>query len=214
MAWRLAGILLGSGLYGFAIGSVHSGWLARWNLVKFPLLVLLTGAVCGIAYYLFARFVAEELTFAEVWDLSMDTYRDASVLLASLAPVSFFLANAVEPPGRESLGEYPFFLGFNVALIALCGGVALVRQAVSLLRRHGVGLRQSVLITVAWLGISLFAGGQACWYFRPYFGVSSMPDIPLIEGPRPDYRGAMSFYEAVWNLVDPPPLPEDYWRHR
>ncbi|NQT88801.1 hypothetical protein HQ560_18685, partial [bacterium] len=65
-----------------------------------------------------------------------------------------------------------------------------------------------------WLGVSLFAGGQVCWTFRPYFGLASMPDIPLIEGARPDYRGATSFYEAVWNLADPPLLPEDYWRHR
>jgi len=214
MRVRLAAILFGSGAYGFAIGSVHSGWLARWNVVKFPLLILLTGAICGIAYYLFARFIATGLGFREVWDLSMDTYRDTSLLLASLAPVSFFLARTVVRPDRESLGEYPFFLGLNVGLIALCGTVALARQARTLLRRHGVGVRQSLLITAAWLGVSLFAGGQVCWTFRPYFGLASMPDIPLIEGVRPDYRGATSFYEAVWNLADPPLLPEDYWRHR
>jgi hypothetical protein len=45
---------------------------------------------------------------------------------------------------------------------------------------------------------------------RPYFGVSTIKDIPFIEGSRPDYRGARSFYEAVYHLMDPPPLPEDY----
>ena len=37
-------------------------------------------------------------------------------------------------------------------------------------------------------------------------------DPPFIEGTNPDYRGATSFYEAVYHIIDPPPLPEGYFR--
>ncbi len=34
-----------------------------------------------------------------------------------------------------------------------------------------------------------------------------------MEGAQPDYRGAANFYEAVYHLLTPPPLPRLYWRH-
>ena len=42
MTRRLVTILLGSATYGFAAGSVHSWRLAACNVLKFPLLILLT----------------------------------------------------------------------------------------------------------------------------------------------------------------------------
>ena len=60
-----------------------------------------------------------------------------------------------------------------------------------------------------------FAGGQCAWYLRPFFGPSTIRDIPFIEGSAPDYRGATSFYEAVYHLIHPPPpLPEGYFNRR
>jgi len=197
-------------LYGFAIGSVHSAWLARWDLVKFPLFLLLTSQLCALAYYVFARVIAGRLSFGEVWDLSMATYRDVAVLLASLSPVAFFLARTVVQPDAGSLGEYPFFLGLNVGFIALCGVVALVRQTLRLLRRHRLRLARAMTVTVVWLALSLFAGAQCAWFFRPFFGPSTIAHPPVIEGWGEDYRGARSFYEAVYHLLDPPPLPADY----
>ena len=140
----------------------------------------------------------------------MATYRDVAVLLASLSPVAFFLARAVVQPDARSLGEYPFFLGLNVGFIALCGVVALVRQTLRLLRRHRLRLARAMTVTVVWLALSLFAGAQCAWFFRPFFGPSTIAHPPVIEGWGEDYRGARSFYEAVYHLLDPPPLPADY----
>ena len=210
----LFGIVLGSAAYGFAIGSLHSLRLATWNLVKFPLLIFLTSLICAIAYYVFCQFITKRLSFGDVLSLSLRTYRDIAVLLASLSPVAFFLARTVVQPDEQSLNEYPFFLGLNVFFIALCGVVVLVRRALELLRKYELDLRRSVQIILAWLAISLFAGGQCAWYLRPFFGPSTIRDIPFIEGSAPDYRGATSFYEAVYHIAAPPPLPEDYYRRR
>ena len=198
---RIAG---GSAIYGFAIGSVHSPKLATWNLAKFPLLIVITALVCGLAYYAFALVVSRRLTLGDVTAMSLRTFADISVLLASLAPVAYFLATTIDHPTEESLREYPFFLGLNVAFIAFCGSVALLRQATRLSRERDLALRQAIAILTAWLAISLFVGGQCAWFMRPFFEVSTNPAPMFMEGTRPDFRGATSFYEAVWQLVDPP----------
>jgi len=214
MGRALVAIVLGSAVYGFAVGSLHSYRLAAWNLLKFPLLILLTGLLCAIAYYVFSQFITRKLAFRDVVTLALGTFGDVAILLASLGPVCFFLARTVLQPDRESLNEYPLFLGLNVAFIAICGTAALVRRTVRVARRCGMSLRRSAGVLLAWLAVSLFAGGQCAWYLRPFFGPRTIEDIPFIEGSNPDYRGATSFYEAVYDLIEPPPLPREYYRHR
>ena len=107
----------------------------------------------------------------------------------------------------------PFFLGLNVLFIAVCGTVALVRQAANLLRRYALELKRAVLVVLCWLSLSFFVGAQCSWYLRPFFGVSTIPAgaTPFIFGTRPDFRGATSFYEAIYYLFDPPPLRKNYF---
>ena len=82
-------------------------------------------------------------------------FRDTSVMLASLSPVSFFLAMTMVQPSGQSLGEYPFFQGLNVGLIAICGIIALVRQAQVLLGEHGLGRSVGLSVILGWLTLSL-----------------------------------------------------------
>lgn len=214
MPRAILAILLGSAVYGFSAGSVNSLQLATWNLLKFPLLIFLTSLICSPAYYVFSQFVTRELSFRDVCRLSLRTFADVSILLASWAPVAFFLAKTIVQPDQGSLNEYPLFLGLNVLFIGTCGVVALVRQAARLLKGHRLSIPRSVGVMSAWLAVSLFAGGQCAWYLRPFFGCSAIRNPPFMEGSHPDYRGARSFYEAVYHLVDPPPLPREYYRHR
>ncbi len=206
--WRvLISLTLSSALYGFTIGSGHSWLYASRNLIKFPLLILTTAAICALAYFVLARFLAPRLSFRDVQKLVVLLFRDTSVLLASLSPVSFFLAMTMVQPAGDDLGEYPLIQGINVVLIAICGSIALVRQAQTLLRDHGLGRAVSTSIIIGWLVLSLFTGGQGAWYMRPFFGISSRREAnpPLFLGTAPDFRGARNFYEAVYNLVVPPP---------
>ena len=206
--------VLASAVYGFSIASIHSFRLATWNVVKFPLMIALTSVICAAAYYVFAQLVTRRLRFRDVMAMSLRTFRDTSILLASLSPVSYFLARTVAQPVGRDLGEYPFFLKLNLLFISVCGAVALVRQARELLKTRGLSVRESVLIVLTWLAVSLFAGGQCAWYLRPFFGPSTIRDPPFIEGSDPDFRGATSFYEAVYNLFDRSPLPKEYQLYR
>src|SRR5664279_260486 len=106
---RMAQIFVASAIYGFSIGSVHSTRLGVYNLLKFPLLILITSAVCAVAFYVFSQFITRELSFRDVQSLTASAYRDITLLLASLSPVSFFLAKTFVHPDQVSLREYPFF---------------------------------------------------------------------------------------------------------
>ena len=210
----LATLLVASSLYGFSIGCVHSTRFGLHNLIKFPLLFLITGATCAVTYFLFACLVGGvRFRFVEIQRLAMRLYRDAAVLLAALAPANWFLARTVVAPDATSLHEYPYFLALNVCFIAAAGALALLRQVRALARYHPWPLSRRVITVGGWLALSLLVGGQVAWTLRPFFGVRSIPgsETRFFLGSSPDYRGSTNFYEAVYNVVAPPPLAPDYF---
>jgi hypothetical protein len=189
--------------YGFAVGAVRSWRFAALNVVKFPLLILISVTVCAAAYFLVARVLAPSIASSDVRRLALASYADLARLLGSLAPVALFLALTIrQPVSTTELSEYPFFLTLNLVAIAGCGVLAVMRQTATLLERHALSRQRAVAVVSAWLSLSLFVGGQAAWYLRPFFGVRAIPDDgSFCHGSRPDFRGARSFYEAVGNLV-------------
>jgi hypothetical protein len=209
----LATLLVASSLYGFSIGCVHSTRFGLHNLLKVPLLFLITGAACAVTYFLFARLVGgATFPFADIQRLAMRLYRDAALLLAALAPANLFLAWTLVPPDARSLHEYPLFLGVNVCFIAAGGTLALIRQVRALARYHPWPLSRRLITAGGWLALSLLVGGQAAWTLRPFFGVRSIPgaETRFFLGSSPDYRGSTNFYEAVRDVVTRRPLVSDY----
>ena len=212
----VATLVLASALYGFSIGCVHSTRFGLHNVLKFPLLFLITGAACAVAYFLWALLIGgARFRFVDVQRLAMRIYRDAAVLLAALAPANWFLARTIVPPDATSLHDYPLFLGVNICFIAVAGGLALFRQVHALAQYHPWPLSRRVITVGGWLALSLMVGGQAAWTLRPFFGVRSIPgaETRFFLGSSPDYRGSNNFYEAVYNVVAAAPLAADYSRH-
>jgi hypothetical protein len=212
MLRTLGTTLTTAAVYGLACGAVHSLRFALYGLIKFPLLLLGTALVCALAYGLTARFCAVSLALGELLRLSAQIYRDTAVLLCAFAPATLFLALTIVKPSTSDLGEYPHFLAFNVAVIACAGTIALVRVSRRMLREKKVRASRVVPTLGLWLALSLVVGGQWAWYLRPFFGVASIDGATtrFCLGTAPDYRGARSFFEAVYHLVVPPPLPGDF----
>jgi hypothetical protein len=202
----LVRLVVAPAAYGFSVGAVRSWRFALLDLVKFPLLFAISIVVCAASYFLVARLVAPSLTLGDVRRLVIEVYAGVAVLLASLGSVCLFFALTIAPPtSTENLGEYPWFLGLNVLLIAVFGSLAVVRQASRLLRDHGLSRTRMAVTVAGWLTLSLLVGGQCAWYLRPFFGNRAVPDDgSFCLGTRPDFRGAESFYEAVYHLAAPP----------
>jgi hypothetical protein len=157
--WRMGlRALFGAAVYGFSIGAVHSLRFALRNVIKFPLLILVTAAVCSACYYVLARWFTRALDGAAVARATLTIYHDTAVLLASFSPVTLFLALTIVRPDTRGLHEYPLFLSINVILVALTGSLALVRQCRQLLAEHGLPIAQGSWLIGAWLIASLFVG--------------------------------------------------------
>jgi hypothetical protein len=195
--------------YGFAIGSVHSLRFALRNLIKFPLLLLGTALVCGLANFLAVRALTRQLDFVAVQARVLEVGRDASLLLASLAPAMWFLAHALERADGRGLRDYPVFLALNVLAVAASGTLAVRRQVVLLEQRDGLPRGHGLSILAAWIALTLLVGAQWSWYLRPFCGVATV-DAPFVLGTAPDFRGATSFYEALYHLVRPPRCAKPY----
>lgn len=202
----LAELTAAAALYGFCAGCAHSLDFGLRNLVKAPLLMLVTSAVCAIAYHVVAGFFGARLSFRAVQRLSLSLFRDASLLLASFAPAALFLSLTIRLPDAHGLNAYPLFLVANVAVIALCGSIALVRQARRVVATTQLSRARGRALVGAWLALSLFVGSQAAWFLRPFFGVATIPaaQTPFFLGSAPDFRGATSFYEALSHVAAPP----------
>jgi hypothetical protein len=208
MARTLFTLVACAAVYGSTLGAAHSLTFALRNTIKFPLLILVTGLVCSLAYYGLARLVTSRLSFRAIQSLVWATYRDIAVLLVALSPVTLFLALVLDQATSKSdLGHYPLFLGINVIFIAIAGMLTLGKQALALVREHGLPRTQGAIVLFLWLAVSLPVGGQWSWYLRPFFGVRALGGTEnFCLGTIPDFRGATSFFEAVYNLVDPPQL--------
>ncbi len=125
MLKTLSSLIAASAVYGFTVGSAHCLLYASRNLIKFPLLILSTAIVCSLAYFVMARFLTPELSFRNVQGLVITLFRDLSILLVSLSPPNYFIAQILVHTDDARLGEYSFFLGLNVVFVAASGTLAL-----------------------------------------------------------------------------------------
>jgi len=200
---------LAAALYGYALGAAHSDVYAARNLVKFPLLITVTTALCALSYWIVARVLAAPLSFLAVQRLAWQLFHDTAIMLASLAPVFLFVGRVLRATDDGELGEYDSFFAQNVIAVAVAGSLALVRQAHSLLREHTLSRLRASLLVVAWLTLSLGVGGQAAFFMRPFFGFPATRggNPPFFLGATPDLRGATNFYESAWQAIARPPLP-------
>ena len=199
--------------YGYALGSAHSELYATRNLLKFPALLLCTGALCAPMNYVLARVLAPTLCARAVQRSVLVATRDLAVLLASLSPCTLFVAFGTRLRATGPLGAYPLFLGFNRLLVAASGVMSTTGHLGRLVDAsgHRAPARRLVLASLC---LSLAVGGQAAFYMRPFFGLQATRggDPPLWLGDAPDARGARNFYEVVWQFVSHPALPAEFTR--
>ncbi len=204
--------LVCAALYGFALGSAHSELYAVRNLLKFPLLLATTGSVCALSWWIVARLVGAPLSFVDAQRAAGMLFKDASALLASLAPVVFFTARCLRATDDGQLGGYDAFLAGNLAAVALCGTLALLHQARELFLTARISPARARALVASWLVLTLAVGGQAAFFMRPFFGFPATRGArpPLFLGAEPDVRGATNFFEAVAQTLERPALPQKW----
>ncbi len=199
VAGYIAIIFAGAGLYGAAMGYWRSPVQAGYNLVKFPLVILATALGNALINGMLTPLLGLNLRLRQSLVLVLMSFSIAAAILASFAPIVFFVIWNTPSLARQSgisWATYNFVQLTQVVMIAFAGVAANLRL-LRLLRALSGGHRVARKILFAWLAGNLFLGGQLCWILRPFIGSLELP----VEFLRPNaFQG--NFYETVFRAID------------
>ena len=177
-----------SAIYGATMGMSHSLISSLSSAIKLPILFLLTAIICIPSLYTFNVLLGQRFKFLQTVALMIMTLGTTTILLASLAPLSFFFV--------LTTNDYSFLLLMHVAILALCGlyGVQyLYRGCLYISFRMEQPLNQ--LLLKIWILIYAVVGMQLGWILRPFIGFPGTPFALF----RTEENG--NFYISVWNTL-------------
>jgi hypothetical protein len=173
----VAVIIVGTGVYGSAIGCWRAPTQAVYTAVKLPLILLLTTLGNALLNGMLAPLLGLNLTFRQSSLAILMSFTIAAAILAAFSPIMFFIVwntpPLADPPGQSSTA-FSFIQLTLVASIAFAGVVANLRL-VQLLRRLSGSAVVARKILFAWLADNLFLGSQLSWILRPFIGSPFLP---------------------------------------
>lgn len=188
-------VVLGSATYGFTFGLWRSSLLACYVAIKLPLLLVATTSLVMLLNWILAQLMASGLGFWQVAALTYRAMATASLVLASLAPVSAFMAVACPPPRPSHDLSHNVLLLIHVAFVACAGvyGNSTILRGMRRLCRPGTPITRLYL---SWLASNVLVGCQLAWVLRPFLGSPNYPVAFL----RPDALEG-NFFEFVFVTI-------------
>lgn len=192
----VATIILGSGCYGFTVGLWRGSEMALYVAVKTPALLFLTLLVTGFLNGLLGLVLGSGIGFRQSILCQLLAFSLASVVLASLAPITLFLAlEAPAADSPEARRAHSYYLLIHTAIIAL-GGLLAVTRLFGLIRALTPDFAAARVTLLSWLASNAFVGAQLSYLLRPFFGSPALEIAFLREDA---FNG--TFYEAVWHAL-------------
>jgi len=193
-ALHFAVIVIGSGLYGAAMGAWRAPLQAAFVAIKFPIAILLTTFGTGMINGMLAPLLGLNLSFRQTTRAVLMSYVIASAILGAFSPIIAFLVWSSPPLNDASANAtttHAFIKLANVAAIAFAGVAANLRLY-QLLRRLSGKTNTARRVLCAWLAMNLLLGSQLVWVLRPFIGSPWLP----VQFLRPNaFEG--NFYETV-----------------
>ena len=190
--------LVGTGLYGAAMGWWRAPLQGFYTAVKLPLIILLTTLGNALLNGMLAPLLGVDLRFRQSFLAILVSFTIAAAILGAFSPLMFFVVWNLPPlvPGTPiSTTTYVTVQLMQVGIIAFAGVAANLRLARFLRYRCGSAVLARNLL-LAWLVGNLFLGSQLSWILRPFIG---LPGLPL-QFLRPNaFQG--NFYETVIRAV-------------
>ena len=201
-AWLVVA-MMGSGLFGAAMGWWRAPEQAIYTAVKFPAVVLLTMAGNGALNGMLAPLLGVNIGFRQsLWAVTV-SFVIAATILGSLSPLLAGLIWNTPPLSRaEQAGtSHAFILLAIVVFVAFAGVVANLRL-LQLLRAFSGSREAARRVLLAWLAGNLFLGSQISWILRPFIGSPGLPVQFLRDDPMHGSFFAAVFYSLRRLLLD------------
>lgn len=165
-------------IYGFVMGIAHSPQQAVSSVVKLPILFLATLIICAPSLHFFNILFGSKQTISQTLALLLTAISTTSVLLFSLAPITFFFV--------ISTSQYSFFKLLNVIFFAIAGflGIVFLRQGLEIVTERedeAEGIKTRRLIFVIWVFLYAFVGSQMAWTLSPFLGDPTNPFVLVAQ---------------------------------
>jgi len=194
---HVAVIIVGTGLYGAAMGWWRDPQQALYVAIKFPLIILLTTIGNSLINAMFAPLLGLNIPFRQSFSAIVMSFTIAAAILGAFSLLLAFLIWNAPPisPQTISGSTYNLIKLINVVVIAFAGMTGNVRLF-QLLARLGGSRAAALRVLFAWLAGNLFLGSQLSWILRPFIG---SPDLPVEFFRASALQG--NFYENVFQSL-------------
>jgi hypothetical protein len=197
LALHVVVIIIGTGLYGAAMGWWRDPQQALFTAVKFPLIILFTTGGNALLNAMLAPLLGLNIPFRQSFSAILMSFVIAAAILGAFSPLlAFMVWNAPSmSPEAVSGSTYSFIKLTHVAVIAFAGITGNARLF-QLLAQLGGSRTVARRVLFAWLAVNLFLGSQLSWILRPFIG------SPLL--PVEFFRAAAlhgNFYENVFHSL-------------
>lgn len=192
-------ILMGTGLYGAAMGCWRDPQQALYDAIKFPLIILLTVIGNALLNGMLAPLLGLNIPFRRSFSAILMSFAITSAILGAFSPIiAFWIWNAPSMTSKTSAAAdttYKLLLLAHVLAVALAGATSNIRLF-QLLEKLGGSRAIARRVLFAWLAGNLFLGSQLSWILRPFIG---SPNLPVEFLRRTAFHG--NFYEAVFHSL-------------
>jgi hypothetical protein len=195
VGYYVAVIVMGTGVYGAAMGYWREAEQALYTAIKFPLIILLTMLGNGLLNGMLAPLLGLNLSFRQSFQAILMSSMISGAILGSFSPIVFFLIWNAPPMTTHVSGVYDLIMLTHVTLIAFAGTMGNLRLA-QLLQRLSGSKAISRRVLFAWLAGNLFLGTQLSWILRPFIGSPGLPIQFLRDHP---FDG--NFYETIFRAI-------------
>ncbi|MGJ8725728.1 MAG: hypothetical protein ACSHYB_14300 [Roseibacillus sp.] len=190
-------IIIGGGCYGFTVGLWRGPEMALYVAIKTPALLFITLLITGLLNGILGLLLGTGIGFRQSLLCQLLAFSLAAVVLASLAPITVFLALQAPPADSpQAATSHSLYLLTHTAIIAI-GGILAVTRLFGLIRDLTPNHKAARITLLSWLTSNAFVGAQLSFLLRPFFGSPSL-EIAFLR-PNP-FNG--TFYEAVWNALN------------
>ena len=193
-AFHIACIVLGSGLYGAAMGWWHSPQQGLYVAIKFPLIMLLTAVGNALINGMLAPQLGLNISFRQSFSAVLMSFTISAAILGAFSPLVAFMVWNAPPISPQANFAYAAIMLAHVFIIAFAGSVGNARLF-QLLERLG-SRAAAFRVLFAWLATNLFLGSQLSWILRPFIG---SPNLPVEFVRTNAFHG--NFYETFWGSI-------------
>ena len=189
-------IVVGTALFGAAVGSWRDPVQGIYTAIKFPLIVLLTTVGNGLLNGMLAPLLGTNISFRQSLLAIFMSFTIAAAVLGACSPIIYFIIwnapvfSAQEPNTAFAVHSF-MFVAFVAVMTA--AGIAGSLRLFQLLKQISGNDAAASRTLFGWLAGNLLLGSQLAWILRPFVGA---PHLPVEFLRNAAFEG--NFFEALF----------------